>query len=449
MDDRTVGLIKDMLSKKGPGYFKAHALGDLLEEAGVGRDPAAVRKVVQRLAGDDDDVYAFILAISSGVRETASDDDEFAGLVSRIAGKVRFDLADGPFIRALVEAGKDNPRAAASLAARLVGLGDADYAAYLAGGAYAGAPLECAELAESLFSSDDPDRIAAGIRVLRVAHAEHRAPGAAGRIADMAAAALRIGHDPVSCEAMESLLDIYGDDPAAAGPLIEALALRRPSCRPALAGRIANRSPFDSGSALRHLETCAAGLGRTGGTDADLHDICRALAGLAGEQPAGVARALLGMAAEGAYEDRHGGRVLEELGRRSASVAAAAILDALLGPDGPEVRRHLPSMIRRLSEHADMRDAAGPFLASVESGSAARGDCLDALDMLAAENRRGRRDRAAAAALLGRLLDHAASAGLPARGRSGAGRDDPDAALRALIGLLRRPCAVTAPESAA
>ena len=198
-------------------YFSEHSLVDLLEAAGIGRDAADVGDVVRMLVKSN--VYAYVEAISSGLRETAADDAEFAALVSSIVDKVRYDLTQGPVIHSLIEIGKADPRTGAALAARLVGLGDADYAAFLAGGARAGAARECDDLAGSLLSSDDPLHIAAGLRLLRVAHGEHGEPGAEA-ILDAARAALRraSGDERVDCEAIESLLDAYGACPERAGP---------------------------------------------------------------------------------------------------------------------------------------------------------------------------------------------------------------------------------------
>ena len=436
MDDRSVDRIKALAGEKSLGYFSGNGLGDLLEEAGIGRDAADIGDVVQLLA--ECDVYAYVGAVSSGLRETAADDDEFAALVSSIAGKVRYDLAQGPVIRSLIEIGKADPRTGVALAARLVRLGDADYAAYLAGGARAGATRECDDLAGSLLSSDDPLHIAGGLRLLRVAHIEHGEPGA-GTILDAVRTALRraSGDERVDCDAFELLLDAYGACPERTGPMIEDLALRRPVCRPILTSRVANRPPFGSDMGLRCLDICASGLdGRS--ADANVHYVCHALEGLASEQPEGVTRLILGMVRNKAYVDKHGGRVLEVLGHARASAVSRAMLRMLRGPHGPGMERHLPSMMRRLGRHADMQEAAGPFLDALDDGSAAERYCLAALYALAVSNHLGRRDDGAAAAILSRLLGRATAAGIRAYVRL-APAPDPCAELCNLIDDLRHP----------
>ena len=445
MDDRSAGRIKALAGGKDLRYFAENSLGDLLAEAGIGRDAADVGEATRMLA--ECDVYAFVGAVSSGLREAATDCDEFARLVSRIADKVRYDLAQGPVVRSLIEIGKADPRTGAALASRLVGLGDADYAAFLAGGARAGASRECDDLAESLLSSDDPLHVAAGLRLLRVARAEHGEPGA-DVVLDAVQEALRRsgGDERVDCEAVDLLLAAYDESQERTGPMIEDLALRRPACRPVLTSRIAGRPLFDSDVGLRYLDICASGLDEKS-ADGDVHDVCRALAGLAGKQPEGVARSILAMARSGAYADRHGGQVLEELGRAHASAASGAVLRMLSGPHGPAMIRHLPSMMRRLGTHADMREAAEPFLGALDSEPAAARHCLAALYALAVCNHLGRRDGGAAEAILDRLRNHAADARVPVQARY-ASTPDPCAELCNLIDDLRHPGAAELPGPA-
>ena len=387
MPDADAARIRAAVAGKGHEYFSAHGLGDALEEAGMARTPEAIRAATGLLATDDD-VYSSIWAVSRGLREGLADGDEYARLVSRVAGLVRFDLARGPAARSLIEAGKDDPAAAASAATRLVGLGDADYAAFLAGGAWAGAAERCASLADSLLSSGDPARVAAGIRAMRVARAEHRMPDG-NEVARAVAAALRSGAaagpgpgpaGDVHREAMEALLNLYPEDPAGIGPMIEDLALRRRATRPALADRIAGGSTFDGATALRYMDICIDGAGPD---DSSLHCVCRALAALAAGEPAGVARRMAALAAAGSYRDTFGGRVMEELGRGGATATAKELLAALRGPHGGEIRRHLPSMVRHLAGQAGARGAAATLPGRPGPGSAAPGDSLAALKELA------------------------------------------------------------------
>ena len=221
--------------------------------------------------------------------------------------------------------------------------------------------------------------------------------------------------------------------------MIEDLALRRPACRPVLTNRIADRPPFGSDMSLRCLDICASGVDESS-ADAEMYDTCRALEGQASEQPEGIARLILGMITSKAYADKHGGRVLEELGRARASAVSRAVLEMLRGPHGSEMGRHLPFVIRHLGRHADMQDAARPFLDAIDAEPAAERYCLEAIHALAVCNQLGRRDGGSAAAVLGRLRGRATAGGaaIPAHARP-ARAPDLCAELCNVIDGLRRP----------
>ena len=123
-------------------------------------------------------MHAFLAAASAGLRDAASDDDESARAISAAARRMRHDAFHGQLVDALVEIGKARPGQAAGLAARLVELGDADFAAYLIGGAYRGARSACDGMIERLLSSGDPAWAATAVQSIRVARTEHGSPSA-------------------------------------------------------------------------------------------------------------------------------------------------------------------------------------------------------------------------------------------------------------------------------
>ena len=90
MDDLGADRIRALAGGKDLRYYLENSFGDLLRSE-IGPDAADVGGAVRLLA--ECDVYAYVGAVSSGLREIAADSDEFARLVSGIAGKVRYDLA--------------------------------------------------------------------------------------------------------------------------------------------------------------------------------------------------------------------------------------------------------------------------------------------------------------------------------------------------------------------
>ena len=382
MTDAGAALAMSAVDKKETGYFLRHSLGAALAEEGAANGMRAVRSLTWRLIRDEE--YGRADAIAAGLRETAAGDDEFVRMVSAAAGMVRYDLADGPVIDALVSTGRSDPDTAVSVAERLVEIGDADYAGYLIGGAYGGATARCDAAIESLASSDDPAMVMASLRSLRVAHMEHGAPSAV-RVVDAVDRAVRIDDDEVHCEGMAALLNIYAADRERAGPAIRELAMRRHATRPELTACISLDPPFDAAECIECLDIC------TDGVSVDDHDVVcntyEALAGLSRDRPDDVARLLARLAGRGAYIDAHAGMVLEELGRHHPRKAAEAVLSLLRRPRGANLEEHLPSMVEHAAKFSDPKEFAEAMLAAPGSEQDVSRRCLEVLDALSGKGR--------------------------------------------------------------
>lgn len=361
-----VARASDAIAAKDLGHFSTHGLGEVLVEMGAAHDQAAVRALTRRLVSDE--AYGLVEAIAAGLRETAAHDDEFVRMASAAAGMVRYDIAEGPVIGALVDVGSANPDAAVPIAEDLVKAGDADYAAFLIGGAYGGAAKRCDGVVESLASSDDPSHVAAALRSLRVAHIEHGAPGA-GRIADAVDAALRVDDDDVHREAMEALLDVHAADRERTGPMIRELAMRRHVCKPILATCVSLDPPFDDDACIEYLDICIEGVSAS---DRDVvNSAYRALERLAGFRPDRAARLLAKLAERGAYVDSRARPVIEELGKKDSKVAAEAITSLLKRALREDVDGYLPSMVEHASRFSDPAAISEAIAAALESEQSA------------------------------------------------------------------------------
>ena len=406
-----------------------------MAEASIEAGPGAIIPLVRRLT--EDDAYAYLAAISAGLRDSASDSDEFALAVSGAARKMRHEAFQGPLVSALVEIGRSRPGAAAGAAARLIGLGDADFGAYLIGGAYGGAPSECDAAIERLLSSEEPSDAAAAVRALRVSNAEHGSPDA-GRIKAEVGRAMLLGDASVQQEAMDALLNICGSGgdggDAEAEAMVESMAARHRACRPILAARIRRNSPFGDRQSLRHLWTCVAYNPDWGA----VHSTYCALADIAGREPQEAARMLLHMFDIGRYHGALAGMVMEEMGRKHAPIAIAAVLGALENPrytalDGGRLESIVGSMMR----FADCGEAAAQVLRAMDERPGALDACLAVLSAIVMEDWRRGRGGELAASVMSRLSGHPACAGTgmePVAAPRGLGRDaGPECA-----GMIRR-----------
>ena len=426
MDEKAVALAKGAILGEEDAYFASHGLADFLGRAGVESGPGAILALVRRLT--EDDAYAFLAAISAGLRDLASDGDEFAHVVSGVAQKMRHEAAQGPLVNALVEIGRSRPGAAAGAAARLIDLGDADFGAYLIGGAYVAARPECDSEIERLLSSGSSTDAAAAVRALRVSSAEHGSPGT-GRIKAAVRRAMLHADAGVQQEAMESLLDICGGD-AEAAAMVESMATRHRATHPILAGRIRCGSPFDDEQSLRHLWTCIERNPEWG----VVHSTYCALAEMADREPSEVARILLHMLDIGRYHSALAGWVLERLGKDHAPVAIAAVLGALENPRYDALDGRLESVVGRMMRFADCGEAAALVIRTMDERPAALDACLAVLSAIVVED--GRRGGGAelAASVMSRLSRHPACAGEGAGGAHGLGR----VAGLDCVGMIRR-----------
>ena len=430
MDEEAVALAKGAIDKKDDAYFASHGLADLLGEAGIDSGHAAVGALARRLTTDD--AYAYADPISAGLRDLAYGDvDEFARIAGGVARTMRRDSCQGPFVAALVEIGRSNPAAAAGVAARMIGLGDADYAAYVIGGAYGGTEKECGGLVEGLLSSGEPAGAAAAVRSLRVASMERGSPGA-GRI--KAAVRRAAAHDDaaVQQECMEALLCICGGNgDAEAESMVESLAARCRATRPVLAGRIWRDSPFDDESSLRHLEACT---GYDPDRGAILSTYC-ALVKIGGRRPRSATKMLLRMFDRGLYDGTLAGKVLEEIGKKDAPGAIAAVIEALQEPRYDGLDGRLGRVVGRIARFGDREGAAALLFRTMDERPGAQDSCLSVMASLVLEDWRAGGGEDLAARIMSRLRAHPAGADIGAGGGQGPRRRD---ATPECIGMICR-----------
>lgn len=362
MNDAFVARASEAIDSMDIGHFSTHGLGEMLAEMGEAHDLATVRALIERLI--EDEAYGQVDAIAAGLREMASDDDGLAQIVDVVAKMARCGMAEGPVSDALVYAGRTNPSTAALAAERLAGIGDAGYAAFLVGGAYAGATARCEGLIGSLASSGNAASVAAALASVRFAYTEHGAPDA-GRIADMVSDALRIDDDGVRCEAMEALLDIHDADKERTGPMIRDLAARCRACRPILATCISLDFPFSDDECLDYLDMCIEDVSIS--DRGVVHGAYRALRRLATSRPDRATRMLVRLAERGAHIGTHAGPVIAELGRKSPEAAAAAILSLLRRAPKGDMVESLPLMVRQAAKFSDPATTSEAVAAALRS----------------------------------------------------------------------------------
>lgn len=216
---------------------------------------------------------------------------------------------------------------------------------------------------ESLAASGAPAGVAASLRSLRIAYAEHGAPDA-GRIAAAVDASLHVDDDEVHREAMATLLGICDADKPGIGRMIKTLAMRRQACRPVLMARTLINPPFNAAERIDCIDVCIDGASPDNA--GIVYTAYSSLAALAGKRPDDVVRLLARLAGQGAYIDNRAGRVIAELGRADPRKASDAILSMLRRSRGAGLDEHLPSMLRHAAKFSEAKAVAAPILAALD-----------------------------------------------------------------------------------
>ena len=425
MDKATMDRAKSKIREKDWEYFASHGLAELLGEAGMENDPSSICVILQRLAAEN--APAFLDAIASGLCHASHDVDGFAKAVSTVAGRMRHGRFQGRVPDKLVIIGRERPGDAVGIAARLVELGDADFAAYLIAGAYGGARPACDGMVESLLSSGD---LAAAVRALRIGGTVHGSPGP-DRIKAAAVRALAHGGAAAQEEAMEALLDVRGRGDVQVEGMIEEAAARYPATRLALASRISRKSPFDDEQSLRHLETCT-------GNNADsdiIYTAYGALARIASREPGGAARLLFRLFEDGMYHEHLAGGVFDELGRRDAPATILRLVDLLGRRYRGALDRKMGRIARSILRPADCGEVADALFRRMSERPGLLDACLSILGMLAVESHLRGRGAEFAARAVPRILEHAADAGAEL---DGVFEDGCGASAAECAGLIRR-----------
>lgn len=123
------------------------------------------------------DVFRWLNFIGYKIPEIASLDDGFIGLLKKIADKIKTDMAQGPFINALIDLGKNKPEFTLELFRKIKETGDdllVLYGGFLLGGFGHKKFKELFDICNREFDKANPFLKAAFIRALTIAHNEKK-----------------------------------------------------------------------------------------------------------------------------------------------------------------------------------------------------------------------------------------------------------------------------------
>ena len=166
MEDEQVKEIINGLLKDTGKVWKSEEIEAYMKSYEI--DNKTVIKILESLV--DDFIFKWLDFISLKLAQVASEEG-FVGLLRKIILRIKGDLAQGPFIRALINIGEENVNLGISLYEQMIGRKDEDlisYSSFPLGGAGKKNFDEAYSLIEKGLKSENPHLRTANIKALRV-----------------------------------------------------------------------------------------------------------------------------------------------------------------------------------------------------------------------------------------------------------------------------------------
>lgn len=149
-------------------FWKADEVDSFLTQQGIRIDDEVLLTLLERLS--EDNIFKWLDYVSFKLMELASTEDRFINLLKKIVLKIKGDMAQGPFIRALIKIGsKDHELGVALFEKMEVQDGDLIfYSSFPLGGSGKIKFGDVFQTIQEKFESNDPNLKATCIRALRV-----------------------------------------------------------------------------------------------------------------------------------------------------------------------------------------------------------------------------------------------------------------------------------------
>lgn len=166
MKDRQVEEIAQILLKERAKFWKAQEVEDYLKSYKINN--SQLLAILELLI--DEYIFRWLDFICQKLPDLTLEDD-FVNLLKKIILKIKNDMAQGPFIRALIKIGEQNMKLGFSLYQQMILKGDSDlisYSSFPLGGAGKKSFNEALSLIKGDLNSQNPHLKAASIKALRV-----------------------------------------------------------------------------------------------------------------------------------------------------------------------------------------------------------------------------------------------------------------------------------------
>jgi hypothetical protein len=133
--EKIIGIVEELSKDRSRYDWKSSDLEEYLKSKGFEFTSDNLMELILQLS--EHQIFRWLKFISSKLPELAEDTDVFTNLLSRIISKIKNDLAQGPFIDALISIGKCNPELGISLFNRIINSQDSlleSYSGIILGG---------------------------------------------------------------------------------------------------------------------------------------------------------------------------------------------------------------------------------------------------------------------------------------------------------------------------
>lgn len=172
---KTFEEVLNNLVKQKIGHWEPDEVEEYLSHQEFEFDENLILRLLECLV--EDDIWKWLKYIGYKLPEVASTEERFIELVEKIAGKVRGDMAQGPFIGALIDIGLTNPKLGFALFQKMTGKeGLIFYSSFPLGGAGRTDFEKAFHFIKEGTKSSNSELKAASIRALRVIFEKEEKP---------------------------------------------------------------------------------------------------------------------------------------------------------------------------------------------------------------------------------------------------------------------------------
>lgn len=256
MTDESMLKIINEIDSKDWEYWKDRSVTEFIRSFGITINKEFTNKILHDLI--DRDIFGFLYAISKLLEETASNDNDFVDIIQKAGNKIRNDLAQGPFVNALISIGEKDLNLGLGLVVKLLEKDktSSEYGALILGGVGKKNPIDTMQKIKEFSRTDDPNKILCSVKALRVMLRDSLM-NYQEKAFEILEKALQNSDLAVKGECLEAFLDFYENEPDTCKKHLFNLVKEHSNFRYSIAHRFWIKPISDSKTRLELLKICS------------------------------------------------------------------------------------------------------------------------------------------------------------------------------------------------